>query len=1164
MAKDSPRRKGKTATNKGNYLFPEIHPSRYGESHRRRNLFLPRDLKGKSTDQRLRGESQEQAHKIILKWADMESSGKLEEQKETAIEGEFLKEVFGEALGYKFFSDNEETWNLKAKFSVNGGEADAAIGVFCKAQKNSPLAVIELKGPTANLDRDKSNGRTAVRQCWDYLDELPECPWGIVCNYLSFRLYHRNHTPRAYEHFALQDLRDIETFRQFYYIFERGGLLPTTLGQRARAVTLLDDSNRKQREVGNELYEEYRTNRILLIDHLKNALNKPLDKAIKISQKLLDRIIFVAFCEQRSLLPENSIHRAWSQYSPFEQVTNPRWQNFLKLFNSIDKGNPQLGISPFNGGLFRKDDDVDNLQLDDDWTTFFNRIGTYDFRYEVNVDVLGHLFERSVNEIERITRSGFFETKPEVEQPKMKKSAERKRFGIYYTPPEFTSFITNNTIAKVIDERFAQITKQHGVKFTDAEFGKPNNKLVQFWTECLNAIREIKIVDPACGSGAFLIQAYYLLEERYQDIVTQIVHHSQKAAEELLSKIPNFILQDNLFGVDLSPEAVEITQLALWIRSAHKGKTLADLSKNIVCGNSLVEDTAVHPRAMKWEESFPTVFNRPNRGFDCVIGNPPWERMKLQKREFFAASAPEVINAVNPSQSRKLIEEMETKNPELYARYLAAKDAADNTLTYVRQCGRFPLSAKGDVNTYTLFAELARNIVAPSGLIGLLVPSVIATGDTTKDFFAELMESKSLAGLYDFENRKKIFPDVHGALKFCALLFGGEKKKFKEADFVFFAHEIDELKDKKRHIILSAKDIALLNPNTHTCAVFRDQRDAELTKAIYNRVPILIDNNRKDGGNPWGINFSRMFDQSNDSGLFHDAEQLSKMGLKLVGNEWIKGKKKYVPAYEAKMFQPYDHRASTVVVTPKNWVRKAQTEKTSLVSHQNPEYVAMPRWWVSADLVKEALGSTIPPALIAFRKVTSPTNERTMLASFVPIGGFVDSAQLILFPDSISPRLQCCLLGNLNSFPLDYVTRQKIANVNLNFFIVKQLPIFPPDVYNEKCPWDKKLLLEQWISERVLKLTCTSDDMLPLAKAVKFEEGVHKWREDERAELTAELDAAYFLLYGIGREDVEHILSTFSGARAQDESIFQTGWPIERILRYYDELKGKSENVAKR
>jgi hypothetical protein len=871
---------------KGKYLFPEeIHPSQYGESHRRRNLFLPRNLKACSTDQRLRGEAQEQAHKIILKWAEMESSGKLEKRKETELEGEFLTQVFGEALGYKLFSDNEELWNLKPKFSINGGEADAAIGVFRQGQKNSPSAVIELKGPTVNLDRDKFNGRTAVRQCWDYLDELPKCSWGIVCNYVSFRLYHRNHTSRAYEHFALKDLRDIETFRQFYYIFERGGLLPVTLGQRPRAEILLDDSNKRQREVGDELYKDYHDNRILLIDHLKNVLNKPLETAIKISQKLLDRIIFVAFCQNRDLLPKHSIHRAWSQVSPFEQVTNPKWQNFLKLFKSIDKGNPEWGVSPYNGGLFIEDPDVDNLQLDDSWTTFFNRIGSYDFRYEVNVDVLGHLFEQSVHEIERITLSGFFEPKTEAEQPKMVKSAERKRFGIYYTPPEFTGFIVNNTIGKVIDERFDQIAKQHSVKYEDAEFGKPSNKLAQFWTECLNTLREIKIVDPACGSGAFLIQAYYLLEERYQDVITQISYHSQKTQEELLEEIPNFILHENLFGVDLSPEAVGITQLALWIRSAQKGKTLADLSKNIVCGNSLVEDTAVHPRAKKWEETFPHIFNRANRGFDCVIGNPPWERMKVQEREFFdAAGIPEIAAAVNAATRRKLIEKLEKKDPELYQCYITAKDSAGKTLDYIRKCGRYELTGKGDINTYAVFAELAKNIVAPEGQVGLLVPSGIATEHTTKDFFGELTSSSRLGALYDFENMAPIFPDVHHSYKFCILLFGGEKRKSKEADFVFFAHQIEELKDSKRHISLSGKDFKLLNPNTQTCPVFRSSKDAELTKAIYRRVPVLVDRNRKEGGNLWVIKFLRMFDQTNNAEFFKDAEDLKKTGLKLVGN----------------------------------------------------------------------------------------------------------------------------------------------------------------------------------------------------------------------------------------------------------------------------------------
>jgi hypothetical protein len=1145
-------------TPKGKYLFPEeIHPSRYGESHRRRNLFLPRKLKQGSTNHQLLGEAQERAHKIIVKWAEMESSGKLEEQKETAIEGEFLKEVFGEGLGYKLFSDNEETWNLKAKFSVNAGEADAAIGIFRQGQKNSPSAVIELKGPTVNLDRDKFNGRTAVRQCWDYLDELPDCPWGIVCNYVSFRLYHRNHTPRAYDHFALQDLRDIEIFRQFYYIFERGGLLPSAL-EKPRAERLLDDSNKRQQEIGGELYKDYRDNRILLIDHLKNVLNKPLETAVKISQRLLDRIIFVAFCEDRGLLPENSIHRAWTLVSPFEQVTNPKWQNFLKLFKSIDKGNPEWGVSPYNGGLFSKDDDVDNLQLDDSWTTFFNRIGAYDFRDEVNVDVLGHLFEQSVHEIERITLGGFFEPKPDTEQPKMRKSAERKRFGIYYTPPEFTGFITNNTIGKVIDERFGDIAKKHGVKYEEAEFGTPANKLAQFWTECLSALREIKIVDPACGSGAFLIQAYYLLEDRYQDVITQIAHHSQKPAKELLEEIPYFILHDNLFGVDLSPEAVEITQLALWIRSAQKGKSLADLSKNILCGNSLVEDTAVHPRAMKWEETFPAIFNRPNPGFDCVIGNPPWERMKLQEREFFDATGkPEIAAAVNAATRRQFIEKLEKGEPELYQRYLTAKESAEKTLDYIRKCGRYKLTGKGDINTYAVFAELAKNIVAANGRVGILVPSGIATDHTTKDFFGELAQSERLAGLYDFENKAPIFPDVHRSYKFCVLLFGGKAKKFDEADFVFFAREMDELRDKKRLISLSPKDFKLLNPNTQTCPIFRSSKDAELTKAIYKRVPVLVDNNRKEGGNPWGIKFFTMFHQTNDAELFKDAEELKKARFKLDGNIWKKGKQVFLPLYEAKMIQMFDHRAAGVVVNADNWMRQGQTDETSSVQHQNPESTVEPRWWVDERNIIEVFGGRVQTTYISYKDVTSSTNMRTMIAAFIPFVGVLNSAPLLLVGEDISKKMECCLLANLNSFAMDFLARQKVGGVHLNFFIVEQLPIFSPDSYAEKCPWDKRQTLEKWVSERVLKLTCTSNDMRPLAEAARFKEGVHKWKEDDRAELMAELDAAYFLLYGLEREDVEYILSTFSGARAEDESIFSAGRPFERILRDYDKLRGK-------
>jgi len=1140
-------------------LFPKLNKARYGESRRTRPLFLPNYLKADSHDNRLKGGAQDKAHEIILRWAALESSGKLEKEHETGLEGEFLTQVFGDGLGYTLFSEGKAQWNLKPKFFVNGGEADAAIGLFESGKKCHPRAIIELKGPTVNVDRDKFNGRTPVQQCWDYLNALPECPWGIVCNFVSFRFYHREHTPRVYERFTLQELRKKDQFLRFYYLFEKHGLLPATIGQTPRADSLLERSKKREREVGDALYEYYHDNRVALIQHLTGEPhNKPLDKAIRIAQKIIDRIVFIAFCEDRGLLPERSLYRAWNEVAPFHRVTNPRWQNFVDLFRSIDEGNEPRDISPYNGGLFRKDDEVDNLNLNDDWTNFFKSIGDYDFRYEVNVDVLGHLFEKSINDIERIRRGVLFETNIEDEfLPKMVKSAERKRGGIYYTPREFTGFITNHTVAKIASEKIDAIAKRHDIDPENIVASDHDPKIIKYCFDCIDALRQIKIVDPACGSGAFLIRAYVILEEKYLDIVDTLAFHDTTQAENFREQISDFILHDNLFGVDLSPEAVEITQLALWLRSAHKGKTLANLSQNIVCGNSLVTDPEVDPHAMEWDKVFPQIFSRRNPGFDCVIGNPPWERLNLKKREFFAFTAPQIINAVNPADARKLIAKLETETPDLYARFIKAKDSTDKTIKYVRESKRYPLTARGDINTYAVFAELAHNIVAPKGRVGLLVPSGIATDYTTKNFFAKLVNSKSLIGLYDFENKAPIFPDVHRSLKFCVLLFGGSQLQSDSVDFVFFARKIEELKDKKRHVSLSPDDFKLLNPNTQTCPIFRSSRDAELTKLIYKHIPILIDESRESGANPWDIKYMLMFHQSFDAKLFQNPETLHKRGCKLKGNRWEKGKHTYLPLYEAKMIQAYDHRAASVVIDKSNWARQGQTATTTLVEHQNPEYVVQPRWWIDEVEVSRVPAGYDSSKLLAFKNVTSPTNERTMIISFIPYCGVIHSAPLMLTGPQISARLTSCLLANLNSVVYDFVCRQKIGGVNLSYFIINQIPTLPPDAYSEYCPWDHRKTLEKWISDRVLKLTCTSNDMKPLAKAAKFDPPVHKWKTAERLDLQSELDAAYFLLYGIQKDDVKYILSTFTGAQKESETMFGPSSIFDRILNHYDNLREK-------
>ncbi|MFA7237997.1 MAG: hypothetical protein WC058_14125 [Phycisphaeraceae bacterium] len=372
-------------------LFVEPLSSKAAK-RRRRPLFLHRLLEAEADKKAIDGKSLDNARNIVTHWADLEESGHLQ-KKETSLNADFLFAIFGDALGYTVHNKSPDRYHLEREFHVsNVGQADGALGNFGTGKTPQPLAVIELKDAGTNLDVDRFNGRTPVQQCWDYLNASPDCPWGIVSNFAEIRLYHRDHTPARFEVFTLQDLRDIHRFRQFYYLLERKGLIEPTLGNPPRAQLLLEQTDNRQREVGDALYNDYSTHRLRLIRHLHEDHGYTVDQAIAAAQKLLDRIVFVAFCEDRQLLPSKVLRKAHEEVPPFSKVTNPRWQNYRNLFRAIDKGHPSLELTTgYNGGLFREDPLVDDLELNDDWTNFFRGIGDYDFRDEVNVDVLGHL-----------------------------------------------------------------------------------------------------------------------------------------------------------------------------------------------------------------------------------------------------------------------------------------------------------------------------------------------------------------------------------------------------------------------------------------------------------------------------------------------------------------------------------------------------------------------------------------------------------------------------------------------------------------------------------------------------------------------------------------------------------------------------------------------------
>ncbi len=1169
---------------------------------RQRALFIPRYVREAASSQHLTGSKQDRAYQIALQWAELESSGHLPKYNETTIDTQFLDQMFGEGLGYQVKTKSPTDYQLDHKFAVKGGGiADAALGEFPRTV--TPRVIIELKGSQIDLDRDRSNGRTAVDQCWDYLNCLPESEWGIVSNFSIVRLYHKSKGKLNYEEFTLQELRDRDRFNDFYAIFERGGLLTSSLKQPPRSLALLQRTEKRQKEVGDDLYESYRMQRLRLIDHLMRDEGKGLDQAIAIAQKLLDRIIFIAFCEDRDLLPEKCLERAHSAVPAFSRVKNPRWHNFLGLFGAVDKGSDGLPpIAKFNGGLFADDKEIDDLELDDEpWTTGFKGFGGYDFSEEVNVEVLGHLFERSITELEKLRVGGLFALKANIEVAptngngatkatkgkskaaaapkadedsplaKMPKSAQRKRFGIYYTPPAFTGLIVERTVDALVAQRFQALAKQHNVD-PDAKKDQNPKNLLAYWRACHECLKAITVCDPACGSGAFLIRAYDSLDGHYKTVIHGLAGSGEDAEKvrTLEDAIPDDIFNCNIYGVDLSREGVEITQLALWIRSARKGKTLADLSKHIIHGNSLVSDPSVDPKALDWKATFPHIFKKGGPGgFDCVIGNPPWEQIMLHDREFFSLTHPAIATAVSAADRDAMIDALPKTNPDLHAAYQVADAKAIAMLRYVREGGDFPLTGKGRTNLYMAFAERANALVAPGGMVGLLVPSGIATDDTTKEFFNDLMDRKVLVSLYDFENKEAHFEDVHRSFKFTALVFGGGDMRIEQADFVFFARNVDDVAEsnKHRHIALTAADMKLLNPNTKTCPIFRTRRDADMTRAIYRRVPILIDENRKQGGNPWEITFKQgLFNQTSDAKKFVKPDALKKNGYVLEGSRWVKGRSVYLPLYEAKMLQAFDHRAASIIVDATNWMRQGQKTETTPVEYANPEYYALPRWWVKQALVDDELPD-VRPAYLAFKDVTSATNERTMIACFVPRAALVNSAPLVLPNAATRLRQTACLLANLNAPVYDFVARQKVGGVHLNFFIVEQIPTLPPDVYTDKCAWSRRETLENWISERVLKLSCTAEDMIPLAKACDFKgsrgDGVHIWKDAERAELRAELDAAYFILYGIERADVEYMLSTFTGTgfiapddRDETGRAWERGGQGDMILEAYDHLSG--------
>lgn len=566
---------------------------------------------------------------------------------------------------------------------------------------------------------------------------------------------------------------------------------------------------------------------------------------------------------------------------------------------------------------------------------------------------------------------------------------------------------------------------------------------------------------------------------------------------------------------------------------------------------------------------FPDVFDRVEKGFDCVLGNPPWERIKLQEKEFFTTLNAEIANAPNKAIRQRLINQLHKNNPYLWGEFQQALHSANAKSKFLRRSGFFSLTAHGDINTYAIFAELSRKLINHNGRSGIIVPIGIATDNTTKEFFGELIKNQSLTQLIGFENEAFIFPNVHHAFKFCALTITGENEKISQANFTFFCRNFDQINQVVRHFKLSREEMILLNPNTFTCPVFRTNIDTELTEKVYNYLPVFI--NESTGENIWNISFMSMFHMSNDSHLFFKHFE-----------------KDRVPLYEAKMIWQFDHRFGTYEGQTLSQANQGKLPEITEEQHQDFKLSIVPRYWIDKIEVENLLKNKWDKNwLLGYRDITSNVVLRTAIFSILPkyaIGGTIN----LLFPKVKDVKLIACLLANLNSLVFDYITRQKIGGTHLSQNYFKQLPIIAPDSYSTTdinyilprvlelfyTAWDVKsfaddlwhdsektvqnIIIEQWNSNHLMsnifeqpqhKLDRIADNNIPLQPFI--------WNDNRRIQIRAELDAYFAYLYGLTLDEIRYIIDP--------EDVYGSDFPGEtfRVLKE-KEIKQFSEYRTKR
>ena len=510
-----------------------------------------------------------------------------------------------------------------------------------------------------------------------------------------------------------------------------------------------------------------------------------------------------------------------------------------------------------------------------------------------------------------------------------------------------------------------------------------------------------------------------------------------------------------------------------------------------------------------WHLAFPEVFQSLETidpkdskgwkgGFDVILGNPPWERVKLEEKQWFETKAPEIANASTAAIRKRMIKELVTTNPALLREFQNALRVAEAESRFLRDTGRFARSGVGDVNTFAVFTELAVDAVSDRGLAGIIIPTGLLTDDQLKGFSSYLVESGRLIAVYGFENEEFLFEGIANVVRFCAIAISGPVRPASSTRMAFYMRRAEHLNQEERFFQLSPADLGRLNPKTRTCPIFRTRYDAELTLKLYEKFPLL--GPAEPSADGWGVNYLRMFDMANDSGLFLTEPSADTL-----------------PLYEAKLLWHYDHRFGSYDLKGKLKGKGGRgLPDMPLELHQDPNYSITTQFWVSKAEVSTKLdGVWAQKWFAAYRTTSSAKLERTVVCAVLPYSAVNHKAPLILPKESLASD-SYLLLSCLNSIVLDYIARQKVGGTDIGYFHLDQLPIpSPPEYSNEQ---------RTFLRTRVLELTYTAWDIQPFAKDLDYSGPPFRWDPERRFRIQCEIDAFYAHLYGLSREELLFIL----------------------------------------